>query len=128
MLERLIAAAALVVLSACDEPSAIDDYGPVIWARADAPTLSVSNLGGGRPVHYAVFERVDEGTIFWGKCTPQNAGCPILAPGETVHIPYAEMAGYEPGDQEAIVFWWMSEPDAAGSYRIVREGELVVRL
>lgn len=127
MLKRLIAAAALVVLSACDEPSAIDNYGPVVRARADAPTLSVSNLGS-RPVHYAVFERVDEGTIFWGKCTPQNAGCPTLAPGETVSIPYAQIARYEPGDKEAIVYWWMSEPDAAGGYRIVREAKLVVRL
>ena len=127
MLERLIAAAALMVLSACDEPSAIDDYGPEVRARADAPTLSVTNPGG-RPVHYAVFERVDEGTIFWGKCTPRNAGCPTLAPGEMVLIPYAQIARYEPGDKEAIVFWWMSEPDATGSHRIVREGELVVQL
>ena len=127
MLKRLIAVAALVTLSSCDEPSAIDDYGPVIWARAETPTLSVSNLGGW-PVHYAVFERVDEGTILWGKCTPQNAGCPTLAPGETVRIPYTEIAGYQQGDQEALVFWWVSEPEAAGGYRIVREGELVVRL
>lgn len=127
MLKRLTAAAALVILSACDEPSAIDDYGPVVQARADAPTLSVSNLNGW-PVHYAVFERMDEGAIDWGKCTPRDAGCPTLAPGETVRIPYAEIAGYQQGDGEAVVFWWMSAPDAAGSYRIIREGELVVRL
>jgi hypothetical protein len=127
MLKRLIAAAALVVLAACDEPSTIDNYGPVVRADADAPTLTIRNLSG-QPVHYAVYERVDEGTVFWGKCSPQNAGCPTLAPGETVRIPYAEIARYEPGDKEAIVFWWMSEPDAGGSYRILREGDLVVRL
>jgi hypothetical protein len=127
MLKRLIAAAALVILSACDEPAAIDDYGPVLRADADAPTLTIRNLGG-QSVHYAVFERVDEGTVFWGKCSPQNAGCPTLAPGETIRILYTEIAGYEPGDREAIVFWWTSEPDAEGGYRILREGDLVVRL
>lgn len=127
MLKRLIAAAALVMLAACDDPASIDNYGPVVRADADAPTLTIRNLGG-QPVHYAVFERVDEGTVFWGKCSPQNEGCPTLAPGETIRIPYAEIAGYEPGDKEAIVFWWMSEPDAGGSYRILREGDLVVRL
>lgn len=127
MLKRLIAAAALVMLAGCDEPAAIDNYGSGVRAEADAPTLTIRNSGGPL-VHYAVFERVDEGTIFWGKCTPQNAGCPTLAPGETVRIPYAEIAGYEPSDKEAIVFWWTSEPDAGGSYRILREGDLVVRL
>lgn len=127
MPKRLIAIAALVILSACDQPAATDGYGAAVRADADAPTLSVSNLGA-RPVHYAVFERVDEGTIFWGKCSPHNAGCPTLSPGETVRIPYTQIARYDQGDREAVVYWWISEPDAAGGYRIVREGDLIVRL
>jgi hypothetical protein len=116
-----------LLLGGCDSPSAIDGYPRAIRAEAKAQTLSVTNMTF-RPIHYEIFERVDAGVIFWGKCTLANAGCPVLEPGETLRLPYAEIGMYEPGDTEAIVYWWESEPDGADGYKIVREGELVVRL
>jgi hypothetical protein len=116
-----------LLLGGCDSPSAIDGYPAAIRAEAKDATLSVTNRMG-RPVHYAIFERVDAGVIFWGKCTPANPGCPVLDAGETLRLPYAEIGMYEPGDAEAIVYWWESRPDGSGGYVIAREGELVVRL
>ncbi|HEX2211039.1 MAG TPA: hypothetical protein VHG93_25370 [Longimicrobium sp.] len=126
MLKRLFAAATLTLLAGCDSPSAIDDYS-LIHAEARAATLSVSNVGA-RPVHYAVYERVDAGTVTWSRCTPANAGCPTLEPGATVRIPYAEIALYDDGDTEAIVYWWESQADGSGAYTVGRTGSIIVRL
>lgn len=126
MPKRLLAAAMLTLLAACDLPLDGGD-GPAVRARAGGQTLSVTNTGS-RPVHHMVYEYVDAGTIFWGKCTPANQECPVLAPGQTLRIPYTELGGYDPGDTQAIVYWWESEPDGAGGYRVAREGEKIVRL
>lgn len=126
MLKRLFAAATLTLLAGCESPSAIDDFS-LIHAEARAATLSVSNVGA-RPVHYAVYERQDAGTVTWVKCTPANAGCPTLEPGATARVPYAEISRYDDGDAEAIVYWWESHPDGAGGYTIGRAGSIIVRL
>ena len=126
MLNRLIAAATLLLLASCDSPVGSGGDAP-IRAQADAQVLSLTNVSA-RSVHYGVFERVDEGTIFWGRCTPANEECPTLAPGETVRIAYAEITRYDAGDQEAIVYWWTTEPQPGGGYGIRRQGDVVVRL
>jgi hypothetical protein len=124
--KRLFAAATLALVAACESPGISDDF-PEIYAVSRDQTLHVSNMSG-RPLHYMIHEREDEGLLFWGKCTPANQGCPVLAPGETLRIPYAELGGYDPGDTEAIIYWWESRPDGNGGYRVVGDDETIVRL
>lgn len=129
MLRRLSAVITLclsALLAACESPGISDSF-PEIDALSADQALRVTNVSG-RPLHYMIYERVDAGLIFWGKCTPANEGCPVLAPGETLRIPYTELGGYDPGDTEAIVYWWESRPDGNGGYRVVREDEAIVRL
>lgn len=114
------------LLAACESPGISDDF-PDIDAVSIDQTVQVTNLGG-RPVHYLIHERVDAGLIFWGKCTPAHEGCPVLAPGERLRIPYGELGGYDPGDTEAIIYWWESRIDGNGGYRVVGDDEAIVRL
>lgn len=122
----VLATLVLSVLAGCDSPSAIDNYG-LIHTETSAGTLTVSNVGG-QPVHYNVLEREDAATILWDQCTPANEGCPTLAPGQAVRIPYVQITQYDEGDTEAIVYWWESRPSGAGGYDIGREGTVIVRL
>lgn len=127
MLKRLFAAATLSLLAACESPGISDDYPDVFYAVTRDQTLHVRNVSG-RPVHYLVYERTELALIFWGKCTPANEGCPVLAAGGTLEIPYAQIGGYDPGDTEAVIYWWESRPDGNGGYRVIREDDAIVRL
>lgn len=127
MLKRLSLAAALAVLAACDLPLVSDRDHPSVRAHAEAPTLSVTNAGG-RTVRYLVFERSDLALILWGRCTPEQAECATLAPGQTERIPYSAIAMYDEGDAEAVVYWWIDEPAPGGGNDIAAEGSLVVAL
>lgn len=126
MLKHLFAAATAALLAACESPGISDDY-PDVYAVTRDQTLHVRNVSG-RPLHYLIHERGELALILWGKCTPADEGCPVLPAGESLEIPYEQIGGYDPGDKEAVIYWWESRPDGDGGYRIVREDEVVVRL
>lgn len=123
VLSTLLASA---LLAGCDSPSAINNYS-LIDAEARRGTLTVSNVGA-LAVHYNVLERNDAAAITWVRCTPADAECPTLQPRETVSMPYSQIGAYDDGDTEAILYWWETEPDGAGGYRIGRKGSKIVRL
>lgn len=127
MLKRFLAAAALVLLAACDLPLESDSERVRIRASAQAPVLTLANTGS-LAVHYMVFERSELGVMLWAPCTPDHPDCPTLRPGETVQIPYMEIGAYDEGDAEAVVYWWIDEPAPDGGYRTRRQGDLLVQL
>lgn len=114
------------LLAGCDSPSATNDFS-LMDVEARRGTLSVSNVGA-RPVHYIVLERQDAGGILWGRCTPADEGCPTLQPRETVSMPYSQIVAYDDGDTEAILYWWETESDGAGGYRVGRRGSRIIPL
>lgn len=125
MLKRLFAVLAVVLLAACDLPFSSDDADAAIRARAEAPTLSITNSGG-RAVRYLVFDPTELAS--WARCGPDQPECPTLAPGETNRVSYSAIGGYDDGDAEAVVLWWIDEPVPGGGYRRAAEGEVRVRL
>lgn len=51
---------------------------------------------------------------------------PAVAPGASVRLPLAGVTGWEPGDREAIVFWWPPRPGATPEERAAAVRQLVV--
>lgn len=122
----VLATLVLFALAGCESPSSVGDRS-LIHVAAVGGAVEVSNVSG-RAAHYIVLERQDAGIIEWTRCTPANTGCPTLQEGQTARVPYAQIAGYDEGDTEAIVYWWETEPDGAGGYRVDRQGSVIVRL
>lgn len=129
MFKRFLAAAALMLLAGCDLPLASDDNSDLVRIRAsaDAPVLTLANTGR-LAVHYMVFDRSELGIMLWAPCTPDQPECPTLRPGQTVQIPYVEIGAYDPGDTQAVVYWWIDEPAPEGGSRTKRQGDLLVQL
>jgi hypothetical protein len=46
---------------------------------------------------------------------PCGTSCPIVVPGATATVPYANIGGYTPQAKEARVMWWTYRRNADGS-------------
>ena len=96
LMVRMLAAVAVLALSGC---SALDDNGFEVSARPS--TLTLDN-GTGRLVYYVALESISATTV---DLFPDVTRWNRLAAGRTLAIPYAELDGYDAGDDEAVVFW-----------------------
>lgn len=106
-------------LLACASP-----LGPV-EARGGLAALAITNSSD-LPVYHFVVERQTAALIDWIACT--DPSCPNVAPHTRKLVPYDQIAGYEAGDREAIVYWWHLEPLATGGFQADSIRALVVRL
>lgn len=99
------ALAAALLLSACADDAATrpDETGVVV--RGQGGAVRITNLLAD-PVYYFGVEREDAAALNWTPCTLHREVCPHVDAGETVAIPYAELPGHDPGDDEGILFWW----------------------
>lgn len=102
---------AAAALAAALLPSACADDGPLgpgetgVEVRGEGGAVRITNHLADH-VYYFVVESEDAALVDWTPCTLHREACPHVHAGETIAIPYAELPGYEPGDDEAILHWW----------------------
>jgi hypothetical protein len=57
-------------------------------------------------------------------------GCPHVAPGETVLVPWSHVLWWNEATKRVTVFWWRVVPDGTGGWRVaedsLREKEVVL--
>lgn len=68
------------------------------------------------PVYYFLMESEFATRANWAPCN-NPATCPQVAPHRDKRVAYEEIAGYEPGDATAILYWWHLVPGPAGGHR-----------
>ncbi len=108
---RVLPLLALLGGVACDATLDPVSDGP-LQATAGADALQLLNVGT-QPVHYAVFaEEPGGGSHLFLACA--GPGCPALGRGAVAVVPYADLGGYTPDTQRAVVYWWYSVQDAEG--------------
>jgi hypothetical protein len=100
-----------------------------------ATGLSVQPVDGGlelrndtdKPVSYRVVER-EFARQSAGPCP--HCPCPecTLSPGTSIVVPYADIVGYSPAAQEAMVAWWAVTVDDTGARQLELIETVVVQL
>ncbi|HEV2148802.1 MAG TPA: hypothetical protein VGR37_15465 [Longimicrobiaceae bacterium] len=116
---------ALAVLPACISPTEFRLQGP-LSIEAEGGSLQLGNHTR-ETVYTFVVERSSAALINWAPCT-DPAQCDGIAPNQRRRIPYSRITGYEPGEHEAIVYWWHLEARRGGGFRPDRIRAEVVRL
>jgi hypothetical protein len=112
-MRRLLAfVAVLVSLAGCG--TATFSLGGPLAIRAGAGDLQLENRTSA-PVYTFVIERETAAVANWAPCT-NPATCEAIAPGQQRRIAYDDIPGYEPGDDEAIVYWWHLIPAPGGGF------------
>src|SRR2546426_12797790 len=105
-----------ILLVACSSPT--DPF----QVTSRSGSLQLANATDG-PVFYTVIESETARRVDWVPCVDPFT-CPSVAPHRQRAIPYTEIMGYQPGDPEAIVYWWHLYAPADGfepdSIRVTR--------
>jgi hypothetical protein len=117
--------AAGLALPGCSAPTGLVLDGPLA-IRASGGALRLSNESGA-PIYTVVVERESAALFDWAPCVDPAACDAIPANGER-RVPYGEIAGYEDGEREAIVYWWHLEARAGGGFQPDEIRTAVVRL
>ncbi|HEX5726210.1 MAG TPA: hypothetical protein VFX98_12135 [Longimicrobiaceae bacterium] len=96
-----LAAAAALLLAGCTRPVRAPAAQEVsVYVRA--PYVELANTGR-HPVYY--FIAAESTLAAWALCD-EPTGCAGLAPGERRRVHYREIAGWEPGETGATLFFW----------------------
>lgn len=98
---RCLLPALLVALAGCSA------FGPNgnFRIEADPPTLVLDNETG-ETVYYVA---LTAGAAVLIDLDPDVTSWPSLAADQTLRIPYDDLAGYDEGDTEAVVYWSTGE-------------------
>lgn len=122
---RLLCAVLLLVGAGCSMFTESSARGS-LEVEATGSVLLLTNHTE-HPVYYLAFEREMLALALWAPCTdPQE--CPRVQPGEQISVSYESIGGYEPGKQEAVVFWYHLRPKAGGGFEPDSMRSVVVRL
>jgi hypothetical protein len=97
----LISAAALAAI-ACSGPTSLESDILRVTAREQA--LELTNISS-RTVYYFAADRHALALIDWAVCTNPDT-CPGVPVNSTSSINFSELAGYQPGSGEAVVYHW----------------------
>jgi hypothetical protein len=101
------------------------DGGP-LRVRAVPPVLTLTNESPA-VVYTMVIERNNLAVVDWIPCVdPVN--CPGIRPGRDSTMPYSRITGYEPGEDEAIVYWWHLLPKAGGGFEVDEIRQVLIEL
>lgn len=112
-------------LASCGTPSEVRTEGPIaIRARWNAVEL---RNRGSEPVYFFLIEMESEESIRWVPCTDPLT-CDGLDPGEHRRIPYGTISGYDPGDVQAVLYWWHLRSQAGGGFQFENLGVARIRL
>ncbi len=79
------------------------------------------------PIYYFVVERQSAALINWAPCTDPVA-CPKVEAHSAATVPFSRIAGYEPGEQEAILNWWRLVPAPGNGFQVDSIRSKVVQL
>lgn len=121
---RLLASVAVLLLAGCGTTTFTLD-GPLV-IRNGAGEVELDNRTNA-PVYTFVIERDAAARSMWGPCS-NPATCDAISPGQERRIAYDDIAGYEPGADEAIVYWWHLVPAPGGGFAPDSIRSEVVRL
>ena len=95
----------------CSFSTAVDIGGVV--ARVRPGELEIANLTS-RPAYTFVIGREASALVDWIPCTnPQT--CDGIEPRESTRVPYPG-PHIEPGEKEALVYWWHLVPAAGNGF------------
>jgi hypothetical protein len=100
----------LLVAPACEDSTAPAQDEFTIHTTGEEIVLSNA---ADKPVFYFIVERQTAALLDFATCV-QGRDCKSVAPGQTVRIPYRQIAGYKPERKEAIVYWWTTVLAATG--------------
>jgi hypothetical protein len=96
------------LLPACGsptEPSFGTSTSPLL-VTADGTSLELLNFSD-RPVFFFIYERGHAALINWAPCADATR-CEFVPARGRARVHYTNIGAYEPGKQEAIVWWWES--------------------
>lgn len=125
ILRFVLALLLLAGASACGDPATFRLDGP-LSVRVRAPRVELRNETP-RPVYVFVVERESAARIDWMTCVNPDE-CDAIAPGDGETVRYDQIAGYEDGDREAIVYWWHVVQQPGGGWAAETVHSQVVRL
>lgn len=102
----VLAAVAIAATAAlgCSDPTG-RPLGGEVTVRGEGGFVRISSARA-EHVYYFLVERETAAVVDWQPCTLHREVCDHVHAGETISIPYAEVPGWEAGDDEAILFWW----------------------
>jgi hypothetical protein len=69
-----------------------------------------------KAVYYVLIESETATLVDLLPCTTPST-CLHVEPRAAKTVPYPEIMGYEPGDPEAILYWWHLQPAPAGGFQ-----------
>ena len=100
-------------------------FGPVdVVTQASA--LRILNSSDA-PIYYFIVERQSAALVDWAPCTKPST-CPSVAAHGDAEVPFSRIVGYEPGEREAIFYWWHLLPVPAGGFQVDSIRTRVVQL
>jgi hypothetical protein len=67
-------------------------------------------------VYYVLIESETATRVDWAPCANPSTCVQVAAHAEKT-VPYGQIMGYEPGDAEAILYWWHLEPAPADRFQ-----------
>ena len=101
-MKLFLALAVLTITTACQGPT--DVIGGRVDVRATPPHLQLTNHSSAA-VYYQAMEGGFAISANWAPCNDPEK-CHGVAPGERFDLPYADIAGFKPGPQTVLVYWW----------------------
>ena len=108
-MRKAIVGVLIVLAAGCNSPT-----GPVqVTARAGSLRLANATEAA---VYYFAIERETATRVDWIPCTNPSTCAAVDLHGQK-SVPYQDILGYEPGDREAIVYWWHLDPVPSGGFR-----------
>ena len=124
-LRPLLAAAATLLAGACDLPLELS-AGDSLEIQVSRSSIRLEN-NLAEPVYTFLIERQAAALTDWIACSVPDE-CDGIAPGRSRRVDYRDIVGYDRGDREAIVYWWVLVPDPGGGHRVDGFRSRVVRL
>jgi hypothetical protein len=95
-----------LLLLACGSSTEPSPGSSTLQVTADGTSLQLLNLSD-RPTFFFIYERERAALINWAPCADATR-CAFVSGRSRVRVPYTSIGDYQPGKQEAIVWWWQS--------------------
>jgi len=93
-----------------------DGIGPVDIVSRDS-ALRITNSSAA-PIYYFAVERQSAASVDWGPCTNPSTCASVVAAHAVVQVPFSQIVGYEPGEREAILYWWHLIPSPGSGFQV----------
>lgn len=126
MSRSLHAVIVALTMAACTSPVITSEDG-TLWVQANGHHLTLVNRSDAL-AFYSLVEQQTAAVIDWAPCVDPAGDCPRVHPHDTVEVAYPQIAGYTPGAQNVIVYWWFAVSDEHGGMQPDSVRSLIVPL